>query len=61
MKGAMALSDPRYGFVVNPLPPCFRCGRPLVLTRMEPGEPGFDLRTYFCAHCFDDETVIAPT
>lgn len=55
--------------VINPLnfkfvnslrPPCSRCGRPLLLTRIEPDEPGFDLRTYFCAHCTDNETIIAP-
>jgi hypothetical protein len=47
------------GFVDNLRPPCTGCGRPLVLTRIEPEEPGFDLRTYYCAFCQADETIIA--
>ena len=27
---------------------------------LEPDEPDFDRLTYFCAHCSDHETVIAP-
>jgi hypothetical protein len=29
------------------------------LTRIEPEEPGFDLRTYYCAACEDSEVVVA--
>jgi hypothetical protein len=56
-----AMADPpKYKFVDNLRPPCSGCGRPLILTRIEPEEPGFDLRTYYCAHCEAHETVIAP-
>jgi hypothetical protein len=51
---------PKYNFVDNIRPPCSKCGRPLILTRIEPEEPGFDLRTYYCAACAATETVIAP-
>jgi hypothetical protein len=34
-----------FKFVDNLRPPCSKCGRPLILTRIEPEEPGFDLRT----------------
>ena len=38
--------DPlNFKFVNNRRPPCSRCGRPLILTRIEPEEVGFDLRT----------------
>jgi formamidopyrimidine-DNA glycosylase len=40
-------------------PPCSRCGRPLILTRIEPEGTGFDLRTYYCAHCQSHEAVTA--
>jgi hypothetical protein len=46
-------------FVDNLRPPCSKCGRPLLLTRIEPEEPGFDLRTYYCAFCESHETIIA--
>jgi hypothetical protein len=56
-----ALADvPEYQFVDNLRPPCSQCGRPLILTCIAPEEPGFDLRTYFCAACYVSETVIAP-
>jgi hypothetical protein len=51
---------PKYKFVDRLRPPCSRCGRPLLLTRIEPEEPDFDLRMYYCAFCEDNETVIAP-
>jgi hypothetical protein len=31
-----------------------------MLTRIEPEEPGFDLRTYYCANCASNESIIAP-
>ena len=49
-----------FKFVNNLRPPCSRCGRPLILTRIEPDEVGFDLRTYYCAACEATEAVIAP-
>jgi hypothetical protein len=37
----MAMADaPKYKFVDNLRPPCSKCGRPLILTRIEPEEPG---------------------
>ena len=50
---------PNYKFVDRLLPPCSRCGRRLLLTRIEPEEAGFDLRTYYCALCQDNEIVVA--
>jgi hypothetical protein len=54
------MADPLdFKFVDNLRPPCSRCGRPLVLTKIEPEEPGFDLRTYYCAACEATEVIIA--
>jgi hypothetical protein len=56
----VAMTDPlAFKFVDTIRPPCSKCGRPLVLTRIEPEEPGFDLRTYYCAACEDVEVIIA--
>lgn len=52
-------NPPKYKFVDNLRPPCSKCGRPLILTRIEPQELGFDLRIYYCAACGSNETVIA--
>ena len=61
MNSAMVANSLAYKFVSKKdRPPCSRCGRPLILTRIEPSEAGFDMRTYFCAHCADQETVVAP-
>ena len=30
---------------------CAKCGNPMRLSRIEPGEPGFDLRTFECKKC----------
>jgi hypothetical protein len=46
-------------FVDRLRPSCSRCNRPLLLTRIEPEEAGFDLRTYYCALCQDNEIVVA--
>jgi hypothetical protein len=50
---------PDFKFVDNLRPPCSKCGRPLILTKIETAEPGFDLRTYYCAACEDTEVIIA--
>jgi hypothetical protein len=56
-----AMADvPKYQFVDNFRPPCSKCGRPLMLTRIEPEKPGFDQRTYYCPSCRATETIIAP-
>jgi ribosomal protein S27AE len=36
---------PKYKFVDRLRPPCSRCGRLLLLARIEPQELSFDLRT----------------
>jgi hypothetical protein len=52
--------DPlEFKFVDNLRPPCSKCRRPLILTRIEPEEPGCDLRTYYCAACEETEVIIA--
>jgi len=48
-----------FKFVDNLRPPCSKCSRPLILTRIQPEDPGFDLRVYYCAHCRANETIIA--
>ena len=48
-----------FKFVDNLRPPCSKCARPSILTRIEPEEPGYDLRTYYCATCKDIEVIIA--
>jgi hypothetical protein len=60
MSGAMASNSATYKFISKERPPCSLCGRPLLLTRAEPAEAGFELRIYFCANCAGHETVIAP-
>ena len=50
---------PKYKFVETSRPPCSKCRRPLMLARIEPEEPGFDLQIYYCAHCAATETMIA--
>jgi len=53
--------DPQdFKFVFNLRPPCYRCGRPLILTRIEPEEAGLELRTYYCAAREDTEVVMVP-
>jgi hypothetical protein len=54
------MTDPLdFRFVDIPRPPCSRCGRPLKLIRIEPEEPGFDLRTYYFVVCEANEVIIA--
>ena len=31
--------------------PCTKCGAPVMLARIEPAKPGFDLRTFECSSC----------
>jgi len=39
---------------------CGKCGKPMRLSRIEPGPPGFDLRTFECTKCdFDTAFVVA--
>jgi len=50
---------PKYKLVDNLRPPCSACGRPLILTGIEPEAPGQDLRIYYCAACESNETIVA--
>lgn len=38
------IEPPKFKLIDKLRPPCSRCGKPLLLTRIEPQEPGFDLR-----------------
>ena len=49
-----------FKFVDHLRPPWSKCSRPLMLTRLESKEPGFDLRVYYCAACEASETIIGP-
>jgi hypothetical protein len=60
-KVEMRLNDSPNKFANNLRRPCSRCGKPLMLTRIEPANPGFDLRVYYCAHCGDHDTIISAT
>ena len=52
--------DPlNFSFFNTLRPPCSKCGRPVILTRIEPENPGFDRRIYYCAHCAETETIIS--
>jgi ribosomal protein S27AE len=42
--------------IVRPL--CSKCGTTMLLARIEPGEPGFDVRTFECPKCEYSEAVI---
>jgi hypothetical protein len=53
------VEPPKYKLVDNLRPPCSGCGKPLILTRIEPQEPGFDLRIYYCANCGSNDTILA--
>jgi ribosomal protein S27AE len=39
-------------------PPCPKCGAPMWLTRIEPDHPGVDRRTFECARCEHNETML---
>jgi hypothetical protein len=39
---------------------CSRCRTPMRLVCIEPGKPGFDLRTFECARCSAGETFLVP-
>ena len=41
--------------------PCSKCGRPLILTRIEPGKPGARLRTITVPHAKAPKSLSAPS
>jgi len=44
---------------VIPQRPCPHCGLKMMLARIEPSRPGFDLRTFECRECDYTESVVA--
>ena len=38
--------------------PCTKCGAKMVLARIEPAEPGYDLRTFECTKCNNADQYI---
>jgi hypothetical protein len=38
--------------------PCTRCGAAMALARIEPTQPGFDLRTFECTKCNNADQYI---
>jgi hypothetical protein len=41
-------------------PFCPDCESLMILSRLEPDKPGFDLRTYACLMCAATESVVVP-
>jgi hypothetical protein len=39
---------------------CPKCGAHLALARIEPAQPGYDLRTFECRECGHSETKVSP-
>ena len=39
-------------------PFCADCESPMILSRLEPDKPGFDLRTYTCLMCAATESIV---
>ena len=37
---------------------CPDCESPMILSRLEPDKPGFDLRTYACLMCAATESLV---
>jgi DNA-directed RNA polymerase subunit M/transcription elongation factor TFIIS len=41
-------------------PFCPDCESLMILSRLEPDKPGFDLRTYACLTCAATESIVVP-
>jgi hypothetical protein len=39
-------------------PSCTKCAAPMILARIEPAKPGFDLRTFECSKCNNADQYI---
>ena len=39
-------------------PPCEKCGREMNLARIEPYQPGYDLRVFECPGCKATESIV---
>ena len=47
-----------HGKATSERPFCADCESPMVLSRLEPDRPGFDLRTYACLLCAATESIV---
>ena len=47
-----------HGKPTSERPFCADCECPMILSRLEPDKPGFDLRTYACLMCAATESII---
>ncbi len=43
---------------INARPDCPQCAAQMYLARIEPEEPGYDLRTFECPRCQHIETIV---
>jgi hypothetical protein len=46
-----AQTDPLFSVADIGVFSCVKCGKPMRLSRSEPAEPGFDVRTFECEKC----------
>jgi len=47
-----------HGKPTSERPFCADCESPMILSRLEPDKPGFDLRTYACLMCAATESIV---
>jgi hypothetical protein len=47
-----------HGKATSERPFCPDCEAPMILSRLEPDGPGFDLRTFACLMCAATETIV---
>jgi len=47
-----------HGKPASERPFCADCESPMILSRLEPDKPGFDLRTYACLMCAATESIV---
>lgn len=50
--------NPHNGFT---FPNCPRCQSPMTISRIVPGEPGRETRTFHCPRCGEELSETAPT
>jgi hypothetical protein len=48
-----------HGKATSERPFCADCEAPMILARLEPDGPGFDLRTFVCLMCAATESIVA--
>jgi hypothetical protein len=47
-----------HGKPTSERPFCADCASPMILSCLEPGKPGFDLRTYACLMCAATKSIV---